>query len=287
MAVCHSHLAAAAYNGRISHTDMSLNQSVELTFNTPKPQRLVDIGTSLQQQLAAIAVRDDWAVLSIHHHSHEKMGDVSVSIALRPRHAGELPSPELVPEWLENPLPITLPTVMVRDQVLFGTEQRTTPVEVLRVHGYPWSMPLADLSKQIKRDTDGLFPVQEGLRLGFVNGQLGEAHLQLQGVNIQAALPSLQQRWGSALSLNETEATWLLGWVSIRAQQVDGNTQIVLTHEGIRRQSEASKVESQVFRLLDDPHQQATEVQEVQRTQQDLDEMWQHRQKSLQSDLAE
>ena len=248
---------AATYNARLSATTVHLNQPVELTFHTPKAQRQIDISASLHQQLSAIAVRDHWAVMSIDHQAHERMGDVSVTIVLRPRHKGELPAPELTPDWLEQSAALMLPPVTVMDNIALANETAPRPVEIDRVHGFPWSMPLADLREvhgiTAEKDASGLFNVAPGLKLSFTNGQLAGAHLSLQGVSLSEALPSLQERWGHAASLEPEQATWLLGWIHISATAGSDATQIVLEHQGINRQAHAAQVETDIFRVLEGP----------------------------------
>jgi len=255
---CVAALAAAQFNPRVTATEIALNETVRCTFATTRPQIEVDIQRELRTALELPSVVRDWRLDGPPEVTrHEKAQDVTVSLVLRPRQAGELALPVIPISWLEGDRSVAFPAVTVHQHIVVGSETRELPGELQGVGGYTWGSTLeavlaAEAGNQLVADrATTTVQTAGGLLLGLAEGRLSEVALIAPDLDLAAAMTSFIQRWGTPHREAEGEAAWLLGWLSITASDVADGVRVAIVHEGIAAQAARKRVASDVFQVLE------------------------------------
>lgn len=255
---CAATLCAAQFNPRVTATEIALNETVRCTFATTRPQIEVDIARELRTALELPSVVRDWRLVGAPEVTrHEKAQDVTVSLVLRPRHAGELALPVIPVAWLEGDRSVAFPGVTVAEHIVVGSETRELPTELQGIGGYTWGSELDAVlavepgNRLLPAPATTTVETAGGLVLGLAEGRLSSVALVAPALDLEAAMSSFIQRWGSPHEEAEGEATWLLGWLRIMASDVPSGVGVTIVHEGIAAQAARKRVASDVFQVLE------------------------------------
>jgi len=254
---------SAALRAQVSHRDIPLNQELRLSFNTVRPQvEGVDVEATVRNALALQSVREHWRLSQPPQvHQHERAKDLTITIHLLPRHAGELPLPRIPLRWLIGEESIDPGSVQVREEIRVGSETRPLPKELRGVAGYAWGTRLETLRKQVEDEQISVgrptvIRPQPGLALLVRGDKLTAARIRAESLPLDRARSDFIGRWGvpavERSSEEGPELVWYIGWLRIVAHSPAPETTVLhLVHEGIEEETISRRVDREVFSLLE------------------------------------
>ena len=200
--LCGAESSGCFFNPQLSSRSIALNEAVLVNFTTMQPQiKSVDIERSLRQSLSVGSVTRDWRLTGIIIVTHEKAGDVQVSLTLLPRRTGPLPLPSIAVDWLEGEHRPSFGSIEVRRALQVASEDADLPLEVRGIAGFPWGMTRAEAATQLQQPelARGTGPMQPapGLELHFEQGTFGKAVLRQTGISTRSRSVPIHQTLGN------------------------------------------------------------------------------------------
>ena len=260
----------AMLNPSISSRRICLNQSVQITITTLKPQLAeADPASAILTSITLPTAQQNWRVVEIPKiEINDKINFLKATWTLAPRRHGLLPLPEIAVRWLSGNTVGRLGQVEVAEKVRMGSDELPLPKELNEVAGQPWGGLRAEIMKNVggkesdivldeATKLDRLSP-KPGLDLLFIRGRLSRARILASNLPLIKARSDFLGRWGDPIREtmvkgDVTSSTWILGWIRIEATALEQGTLLTLIHELTEDQQGRADVERDVFQKLDGP----------------------------------
>lgn len=271
---------------RVSAKEICLNESIRVEFTTlPRDIEAVDVAQSVANSLRLSAV-GSWRLIGEPQVSEalrgapspaptdgdkpdkpvrERPKPITVVFHLLPRTTGDITLPDIPITWLQGNTVARFSSVAVKPNLLVAGKLCDLPKEVTGVGGIAWATTFEEMRTRVGADKikkDGqrtLITPQQHLTLIYSAGILGEATLRAPALTLEQARTSFLQRWGIPQQEDAQSLTWIIGWTRITARPDPDGITIALVREDAQAKLANAQVNSDVFGVLDGPHETPAE----------------------------